>query len=109
MPTPVSRHQFIADERINRRCVRHTQQRFGQAHQRDSFVGGQTIFNQEGRHHTWGLTLPDELDQCGGFRLNSIALPGVQRGFFKQRVDNLGFGSELMFPHIATMRRNRIR
>ena len=39
MAAPIGGGDLVFDQRIHRRRIGHTQQRFGQTHQRDTFVG----------------------------------------------------------------------
>ena len=47
MVAPVGRADLVLDQVVDRLIVGDTQQRFGQRHQRQPFVGGQAIFAQE--------------------------------------------------------------
>ena len=54
MAAPVRGRDLVLDQRVDGLGVGHTQQRFGKAHQRDTFVGGQTVFGQKHFHDTGG-------------------------------------------------------
>ena len=47
MRAPVSRADFFCDKLISRRLIRHTEQGFGQAHERDTFLIRQSKLLQE--------------------------------------------------------------
>ena len=65
---PVDPGQLVMDQRVGGGGVRHAQQRFGQAHQRDAFLGPQPIGLQE-RVQPAGLVRPRAHDQLRGQRL----------------------------------------
>ena len=48
--TPVAVADLVADQRVTGGLVRNTQQRFGQAHQRHTFLRGQREFLQQALH-----------------------------------------------------------
>ena len=52
MAAPIGGGDLVFDQRIHRGRIGHAQQRFGQTHQRDAFVGRQAIFGQEHLHQT---------------------------------------------------------
>ena len=72
MTRPIARLQFILDQAVGGFRVGHTQQRFGQHHQRQPFLGGQRIGVEKvlDPAETAG-TGPDCLDETRGARVDA--------------------------------------
>ena len=54
---PVRRRDLVLDQRVNGVGIRHPQQRLGQTHERNAFIGREAIFGQKHLHQT-GARLP---------------------------------------------------
>ena len=68
MPPPIGGRDLVFDQRVHRGGVGHAQQRLGQAHQGDAFVGGQAVFGEKHVHQArfGGTTdLAHKVSACG--------------------------------------------
>ncbi len=76
---PLDIADLVADQRIGCAIVRHAQQRFGQAHQRDAFFGRQPVLVQEGINAAC-LLPPRAFDQRDRERLGLLVQFGSRSG-----------------------------
>ncbi len=63
MCAPFGWGDLVLDQVVNGLSVRHAQQRFGQAHQRDTLVGRKAVLGQEHLHQARATRAPNGLDQ----------------------------------------------
>ena len=91
MAGPIRRRDFIFDQRIDGVGIRNAQQRLGQTHQRDAFVGGQAVFGQKHLHQTGARVVADGAHQNGGLGADHVAIRGGQICTGLQIGDLLGF------------------
>ena len=63
MRTPVRRRDLVFDQVVDGLGIGYAQQRLGQAHEADAFVGGEAILVEEGLHHGRVGIVADALDQ----------------------------------------------
>ena len=89
MLPPIRWRDLVFDQRIDGFGVRHAQQSLGQTHQRDAFVGGQTIFSEKDLHQTWIICAANLSDQCGGIARNRFAILRCQLRHIDKRFDTL--------------------
>ena len=80
MATPVRRGDLVFDQGVHGFGVRDAEQRLGQAHQRDAFVGGQPVFREEHLHQTGLGAGADSADKIGPLGDDRGAGGGVQCG-----------------------------
>ena len=90
MFAPVGRRDLVLDQRVDGFGIRHAQQRFGQAHQRDAFLGRQTVFGEENLHQPRLRMTAYTLDQLFRAGAHPLALFGAQFGGIAQRLQRFG-------------------
>ena len=76
---PVGRGNLVFDQRIHGFGIGHAQQRFGEAHQRDAFIGGQAVFGQEDLHQAGAGRASDTAHQIRPRRGDAGAVFGAKR------------------------------
>ncbi len=91
MARPIRRRDLVFDQRVDGFRVGHTQQRLGQAHQRDALVGGQAVFRQKDLHQPRRGLGADGADQNGAGGGDGGAVGLAQIGGGAQAGNGLGF------------------
>ena len=66
MLAPVRRRDLVLDKRVDSFRVRHPQEGFGKAHERDALIRGQPIFGKENLHHARLCRRADCRNERGG-------------------------------------------
>ncbi len=85
MALPVGGGQLVADQRVGGRRVRHTQQRLGQTHQHQAFLGVQAVLAQECVEGIDGVVpAAHGFDQCAGVAADSLDAVGTGVGELQQ-------------------------
>ena len=96
MVAPVGRADLVFDQRIDGLVVRHPQQRLGQCHQRQTLVGGKSVFAEKtlGQCRTGSASnLAHDLDRP---ILNPLARLLVRTVIRNQIIQDLGFVGAMM-------------
>ncbi len=99
MGAPGTGGDLVFDQFVDGGVVRHAQQRLGQTHQGNAFLGGQAVLCQK-LFHDGGLgILANAAYQFSGTGGNSIALGLGQLGTGNHLVDNLVLVSEIIITN----------
>ncbi|MNM96453.1 hypothetical protein D3C81_1089300 [compost metagenome] len=99
MLAPVAVADLVADQRVAGGLVGNAQQRFGQAHQRHAFLGGQREFLQQTLHQALtaagALLVAQLLGDAHGELLGGLGLLLGQAGLLQQHGHGLGLGAAI--------------
>ena len=91
MLAPGGRRDLVLDQRVHGLGVGHSEQRLGEAHQRDALIGRKPIFRQEHLHHAGRVHGADIADECGGAGMGGIAQASVDGCSCSHRGQRIGF------------------
>ena len=94
MAAPVRRCDLVFDQAVDGVGVGHPEQRLGQAHQGDAFVGRQPVFGQKHLHQPRSHIGTDQAHQIGATRGNAGAAGAVHLGLADQPIQQRGFGGQ---------------
>ena len=90
MGIPLAVADLVADERVARGLVGDSQQRLGQAHQRDTFLAGEGVFLQQGFDQPALATGAQHGDQVARGPLRLRVIGGGEGRFIEDRGDRFG-------------------
>ena len=90
MPTPVRWRNLVFDQCVDGFCIRHSEKRLGQAHQRNALVGGKAVFSQKHFHQTGLGVVADRANEVGGIGRNAGAVLSAQSRLRAQCFDTSG-------------------
>jgi hypothetical protein len=96
---PARRTDLVLDQVVDRRGIRHPQQRLGEAHQRDALMRRERIFSEEPFEHPARTGVANPLHQPFGPLRDGGPRRLVHSCLVHEAGDVLGFAGRPCFPH----------
>ena len=102
MGAPAPGRDLVLDQGIDRLRIGHAQERFGQAHERDTLLGRKAVFPEEAFHHGRLRVVPHGSDKIRRFAGNGLTLLRAKACAFDQAAHRRRFVHQIGLPNGKT-------